>query len=410
MRQRMWTIELAACLVLALLLLPGAVPAEPEGAKAGPGAATAAAPGKAEAAKSEPAKPEAGQAAAGEAEEKTQPGSEEHLVPGQQGGLPSGTAGQRAVVREARQGLGSLVEILVTTDKQAEARKAIAEAFLEMGRIEALTSDKLDTSEVHRINQNAGNGTPVPISAEMLKILATAKEVSELSSGAFDVSWAALRGLWSFEGPDPTVPHDEEIAARTKLIDYTKLELVKEPPTARLLLAGSAIGLGGIAKGYAMDRAAQILRSRGFTDFIVYAGGDLYTAGQKAAGKPWTIGVQHPRVRGALAAVFPSPGGAVVTSGDYEAYFVKDGVRYHHIIDPKTGKPAAKTMAVTLFSPDAVLADALCTGVFVLGPEQGLALAEKIPGVEVLIFDTAGKPYLSAGLQGKVKVEPLVLP
>jgi len=334
--------------------------------------------------------------------------AEGHLVPGKE--VPTVDAGERIVVRERHSGLGGRVEIVGATEREAEARAAIAEAIAEIGRIETLTSDQAAGSEVAKINAAAGQPEPVAISPELLTILWTAREVSELSGGAFDVTWAALRGLWSFDADPPVVPGDEEITQRVQRIGYQHLILTREPATARLAIPGAAIGLGGIAKGYAVDRAAKILKTKGFLDFIVYAGGDLYTSGQKAPDRPWTVGVQHPRVPGALISVFPAPGGSIVTSGDYEQYFVKDGVRYHHIIDTKTGRPATGSMAVTVLSADPVLADALCTALFVLGPERGLELARKAPGVEAILIDPQGQPHLTDGLRDKIRVEPVALP
>ncbi len=375
-------------MAVALLAAPSLVGAAPTPPKAQEGGATKAEPAKAAPTKAEPAKAEGGP----------------HLVPGKEGGLPEAAAGKRTVVREGRQGMGTFMEILVATDKKEEAQKAIAEAFHEMSRIESLMSEWMPESEVSQINKAAG-GQPVTISEELLKVLEQARKVSELSHGAFDVTWAALEGLWKFDGSSPKIPSDEEIASRLKLVGYADLVLTKSPPTAKLAKKGMAIGLGGIAKGYAVDRAAAILRKHGFIDFIVYAGGDLYTSGHKGPGRPWTIGVQHPRVRGALISTFPAPGGAVVTSGDYERYFIKDGVRYHHIIDLRNGKPARKSIAVTVMAKDAVMADALSTAVFVLGPKDGLELVEKLPGVEAIVIDPQGKPWLSSGLKDEIDVQ-----
>ena len=379
-----WTVLAAATLLLSCAATrPEATPA-PAPAEGAAESATAAAPGLA-------------------ATEGETP-----LVPGTKGGVPVAVVGKRSMVRFGRSGMGTFIEFLVATDRSVDAQGACAAAFDEVSRIEKIMSEWDKTSEVSRINAAAGV-SPMEVSAELMHVLQTARRISELSDGAFDVTWAALDGLWRFDQKDPKVPSDPEIAASIALVGYKKLKLMDSPPSAMLEQQGMAIGLGGIAKGYAVDRAAAILREKGFEDFIVYAGGDLYVSGEKAPGLPWTVGIQHPRVRGALIAAFPALGGAVVTSGDYERYIEVDGTRYHHIIDLRNGKPARRSMAVTVMAKDAVMADAISTAIFVLGPVKGIELAEKVEGVEAVVIDPKGKPYLSEGLQGKVTVRPATL-
>ncbi len=333
---------------------------------------------------------------------------EQPLVPGTKGGVPVAAVGKRSVVRFGRSGMGTFIEFLVATDRTVDAQGACAAAFDEVARIESVMSEWKEGSEVSRINKAAGE-SPVEVSAELMGVLKIARRISELSDGAFDVTWAALDGLWGFDQDNPRVPSHPELAARISLVGHKRMRLEDSPPAVMLEQKGMAVGLGGIAKGYAVDRAAAILREKGFNDFIVYAGGDLYVSGEKSPGVPWTVGIQHPRVRGALISAFPAPGGAVVTSGDYERYIEKDGVRYHHIIDLRTGKPARRAMAVTVLAKEAVMADAISTAIFVLGPEKGIALAEKVDGVEAVVIDPKGTPYLSKGLQGKVVVRPATL-
>ncbi|MCA9561278.1 MAG: FAD:protein FMN transferase, partial [Myxococcales bacterium] len=267
-------------------------------------------------------------------------------------------------------------------------------AFAEVARVEAVMSEWRPSSEVSRLN--AAGGAPVTVSAELFELLQRARDLGDRSGGAFDVTWAALRGVWDFDAG--RVPAPDAVAAAQARIDYRRLTLDPAARTATLP-AGMAVGLGGIAKGYGIDRAAAVLRARGFTAFLVDGGGDLYVAGEKAPGQPWTVGVQHPRRRDELMVALPVRDAAVVTSGDYERYFEAGGRRYHHIIDPRTGMPAERSVAVTVRAADATFADALATALFVMGPEAGIALAEALPGVDAAVLAADGRVVATPGLR-----------
>jgi len=228
-------------------------------------------------------------------------------------------------------------------------------------------------------------------------------DMSRRSGGAFDITYAAMRGLWKFdEDLEKRLPDPAEIARRRRLINWRDVTLDERAHTVKLRRAGMRIGLGGIAKGYAVDRATAVLHARGLTDFMVQAGGDLYVAGQKGPAR-WMVGVRDPRgsARDVIARM-PIKDQAFSTAGDYERAFVLDGKRYHHIIDPKTGYPATASRGVTILAPSAFLADALDDAVFILGPVKGIALCASFPGTATVIVDANNKVWMSPALQGKL--------
>ena len=234
---------------------------------------------------------------------------------------------------------------------------AITNAYNEITRIERMMTTWRDDSEVSRINAQAGIA-PVKVSDETMAVLQMSQRASKLSGGAFDITFYAMKGLWKFDDDlEPKVPDAAAIAARLPLINYKKLVLNAKAHTAFLKVKGMRINLGGIAKGYAVDRATDILRKAGFPNGIVQAGGDLMCAGSKG-GQPWSTGIRDPR--GGRTDVFAKmylENHAFSTAGDYERFFILDGKRYHHIIDPRTGYPATRSQSVTIYAPNAFLAD-----------------------------------------------------
>ena len=258
-------------------------------------------------------------------------------------------------------------------------------------------------SDVVRINKAAGKSA-VKIDAETLAVIDEALDMSRRSEGAFDITFAAMKGLWKFdEDLDPKVPPRDEIDRRRKLINWRDVVVDRRARTVKLRRAGMRIGLGGIAKGYAVDRCAAVLRAHGFTDFMVQAGGDLFVAGSKGAAS-WMVGVRDPRggPRDIIGRM-PIKDHAFSTAGDYERSFVHAGRRYHHIIDPKTGFPATASREVTIYAPTAFLADALDDAVFILGPDKGLALVASYPDCGALIVDAHNQVWISKMLEGKLQ-------
>ncbi len=299
--------------------------------------------------------------------------------------------------------MGTEVRALVWTADEVTARAASESAFVEFDRLDSLMSIWREGSDLLRLNAAAGDW-PVPVSADVRDVLRTARQVSEWTGGAFDVTFGALSGLWKFDAQDKdeTVPAPDEVRRRLRLVGYRDL-LVDDPPgTAFLKRAGMRVNLGGIGKGYAVDRAVAILRRSGLRDFMIQAGGDMYVAGRRGD-RPWRVGIRDPRGPADRSfAALDLADGTCSTSGDYERFFIKDGRRYHHIIDLSSGEPARLSRSVTLVTDRAVMADALATGVFILGPERGMALVERLPRVEGVIVSASNEIVISSGLRGRL--------
>jgi thiamine biosynthesis lipoprotein len=280
---------------------------------------------------------------------------------------------------------------------------AFTAVFEEFDRLENLMSSWRINSDVVRLNEAAGDH-PVPVSPETREVLRIAHDVSEWTDGKFDVTFGALADLWKFDeqDQDDTVPDRRKVQQRLPLVDYRALEIDDVARTAFLKKKGMRVHLGGIGKGYAVDRAAAILRARGIRNFMIQAGGDLYAGGVKGD-RPWRLGIKDPRGAGdRVFAAMDLSDGTFSTSGDYERFFIKDGRRYHHILDVDVGEPSRGCRSVTLVSNKAVIADALAKGVFVLGPVAGMALIERIPGVEGVIVSSRNEVLISTGLKGRL--------
>jgi FAD:protein FMN transferase len=307
-----------------------------------------------------------------------------------------------ALVERARVAMGSELRLSVWTDDEAAALAAFEEVFGEFDRLESLMSVWRDGSDVQRLNAAAGS-QPVPVSPEMREVLGIARQVGDWTGGKFDITFGALADVWRFDqDQDNRVPTPSEIRARLPFVDYQAVEVDERSGTAFIRRKGTRVHLGGIGKGYAVDRGAAILRRRGIGNFMIQAGGDLYVAGARGD-RPWRLGIRDPRgPADKLFAALDLSDGTFSTSGDYERFFIKDGRRYHHIIDPDLGEPANGCRSVTIVTDKGVLADALSTGVFVLGPTAGMALVERLPQVEGVIVSAANDVLISSGLKGRL--------
>jgi FAD:protein FMN transferase len=317
------------------------------------------------------------------------------------------TPQQRAeagIVERSRTSMGSEIHLTAWTADERAALAAFEAVFDEFDRLDALMSVWKQDSDIERLNRAAG-AQPVPVSPEVREVLSMARQASEWSEGKFDVTFGALSGLWKFDHDlDGNIPRRADVLARLPLIDYRKLEVNEQAGTAFLTMKGMRAHLGGIGKGYAVDRGASILRGRGLDDFMIQSGGDLYVAGQRGD-RPWRAGIQDPR--GPSSSIFAAmdlTDSAFSTSGDYERFFIKDGRRYHHIIDPDLGEPAQGSRSVTIVTTRAVVADGLSTGVFILGPEKGMALIERLQGVEGVIVTSSNNLLVSSGLARRLVV------
>jgi thiamine biosynthesis lipoprotein len=294
--------------------------------------------------------------------------------------------------------MDTVVTITVVADSSQEAESAIDAAFDEIHRLEQLLSFWTEDSEIAAIYHNAGV-EPVKVSPETLEIMERAKYISEKTGGAFDPTVGPLMRLWDFR--EQKMPAPEEIKERIGLVDYRQLDIDTKNSTALLKVKGMSFDTGGIAKGYAVDRAVEVLKQKGIKSGLVAIAGDIRGFGPKE----WKIGIRNPRAadeKSDVMATIVLKDRAISTSGDYERFFIRDGVRYHHILDPKTGLPARGTWSVSVIAKEAVLTDGLATGVFVMGPEKGLKLLEAL-GMDGLIVAEGGEAITSKGLEGKIE-------
>jgi len=307
------------------------------------------------------------------------------------------------VIERTHQTMGTELRVVASTPDQPRADVAIDAVFREFDRLDAMMSVWKDGSDIVRLNAAAG-GHPVAVSRETREVLQIANQISEQTGGRFDVTFAALSGLWKFDyqDKDNSVPDPKDIATRLPFIDYRDLVVDDGAGTAFLKRKGMRVNLGGIGKGYAVDRAVDIMRRAGLRDFMIQAGGDMFVSGRKND-RPWRVGIRDPRgPADRIFAALDLADGTFSTSGDYERFFMKDGVRYHHILDLRTGQPARLCRSVTLVTERAVIADALAKGVFILGPDEGMALIERTPGVQGVIVGAHNEVLISSGLKNKL--------
>lgn len=270
------------------------------------------------------------------------------------------------------------------------ARAAESEAL----RIERKFSRFREDSVVAEIVRNAGR-TPVTVDDETVALVEAALDLARLTGGKFDPTVGVMRGAWNFR--DARVPDDDAIAALLPLVDYRAVSV--RDGTVFLRRGGMELDLGGVGKEYAVDRAAELLCAHGVTSALLDFAGDIRTIGGRGDGRPWSIGVADPRAPGRCRFAVRLIGGAgVATSGDYERCFVVNGVRYHHLLDATTGRPAQGTMSATVVAASTSLAGRIASAAFLLGPREGLALIERVPGVEGCLITATGAIAASCGM------------
>ena len=313
----------------------------------------------------------------------------------------------RAQIRRARTTMGSVVQLGVSGLDCRQANRAFIAVFDEYARIERLTSTDDPDAGLFRINQAAGSA-PVVVDAELFGLIRRALSFAEQTRGAFDPTFAAMDGVWPDPrvvepgAPPPTLPSADVVDTARAKVGYQKVVLDRAARSVLLTEPGMRMSPGGIARGYATDRAVAKLRALGVVHFILRLPGEVFVAGDPS-GDRRKVGVPDPRGPGAYALI-PVRDRALNISRDDEKYIIVDHVRYHHIIDPRTGYPAHHMRSVALLAPDATTADALSTAVFVLGPDAGMALVERWPSVEALLLDTEARVHLSSGLPDDVEL------
>ncbi len=295
---------------------------------------------------------------------------------------------------DARPLMGTEVSVYLWSDDPEAGRRALDEVFDEASRIDRLMSTYKDESEISKINREAAD-RPISAGEELFGLVRRALDISVLTRGAFDITYDSVGQHYDFR--ERQRPDRETIAAARETIDYRLVELDRTAGTIFFAKPGVRINLGGIAKGYVVERGVDILRRHGIEHAAVTAGGDTRLLGDRR-GRPFVVGIRDPRQDGEVAISVPLEDEAISTSGDYERFFDEDGVRYHHIISPATGEPAAGVRSATVFGPDAVLTDALSTSVFVMGVDRGLTLISTLPDYESIVIDASGKVFYSDGL------------
>jgi thiamine biosynthesis lipoprotein len=297
---------------------------------------------------------------------------------------------QETLVKKARPLMGTTIEIIVADSGKSErdVNAAIEKAFSEIKRIEGLISKFDFQSDISRINI-LGCIQPTEVNPETLNLLESSIAISELTSGAFDITVCPLTELWGFEDtPGKDVPSALELSRTLKKVGYENIKLDREKSTVSLARPEMSLDLGAIGKGYAVDSAVAVLRQEGIKSALINAGGDIYCLGRRNKNKKWEIAIRHPRKQEGVLALLKLENQAVATSGDYERYFMIEGERYSHVIDPRTGQPcAAAPASVTVLTDSCFAADALATSVLVLGGTKGIDLINHIENTEAVAVD-----------------------
>lgn len=296
--------------------------------------------------------------------------------------------------------LGSPFEMTVVAKDTVQGNEYIDLAIAEVKRIEYLISDWIPSSQISHVNQNAGI-KPIKVDKEVFDLVGRAIKVSQITSGAFDISYASMDKIWKFDGSMKTMPTEEAIKKSISKIGYKNIILDPKEQTIFLKNEGMKLGLGGIGQGYIADKVKELLFSNGCASGIVNVSGDINAWGKQPNGKPWTVGIVNPLNKNKIFATFPLENSAVETSGSYEKFVVFNGIRYSHIIDPRTGYPAKGMVSVSVFAKQTEIADALATGIFVLGVEVGIDLVNQLKGIECIIVDDKGKIHSSKGIDIK---------
>lgn len=290
--------------------------------------------------------------------------------------------------------MGSRFDISVVSSSEEQANTFIEEAITEINRIEKMISSWDSSSQTSLINKNAGI-KPTRVDGELYQLIERCLQLSKITDGAFDISYASIDKVWYFDKPMTKLPSQESIENSVRKVGYQNILLDPEGQTVFLKLKGMKIGFGGIGKGYAADKARTLLKKKGATGGIINASGDLTTWGTQPDEKDWTVGITNPLNKNKVFSWFPVKNAAVATSGNYEKFVTFDKKRYSHIIDPRSGYPASGLVSVTVFAESAELCDALATAVFIMGKDSGLYLINQLKGIECVLVDDQNKIHTS---------------
>ena len=300
--------------------------------------------------------------------------------------------------------MGTLVSITAVGRTQAEATAAITAGFQEVKRLEQLLSTWIPESELSQVNAAAGR-SPVRVSLETMVLVRKSLQVGEMTEGAFNIAIGPAVDAWNISA-EPRLPTAEELAALKPLIDLQHVHTDVWERTIYLERLGMRVDVGGIGKGYAADQAVLMMKKAGAMAGVVALSGDIKAFGRLPDGGAFRVGIQHPRKEGEIIAEIDLQDEAISTAGDYERFFEKDGIRYHHILDPHTLQPARGCQSVSVIAKEGIWADGLDTGIFVLGAERGMELVEQLEDVEAIIVDRDGRVLISSGLRNRVRLSP----
>lgn len=305
--------------------------------------------------------------------------------------------GEYVTVHKTTKLMGSRFDITVVVLDEEIGYININEAVSEIARIEKMISSWDEESETFLINKNAGI-SPVKVSLELFKLIERAKKISEITDGAFDISYASMDKIWRFDGTMEYFPTDKEVASSIAKVGHKNIILNKDERTVFLKRKGMKIAFGAIGKGYAADKAKELLISKQVKAGIINASGDLTTWGTKATGEKWLIGIANPLSKEKIFSWLPIVESSVATSGNYEKFITFNNKKYSHILDPRTGYPSSGIISVSIFSKRAEICDALATAVFIMGRDAGISMINQLEGTEVIVVDSDNKLHKSSGI------------
>ena len=294
--------------------------------------------------------------------------------------------------------MGSRFDITVVASNEKEGNKYIDSAIFEIARIEKLISSWDVNSETSLINKFSGI-KPIKVDKELFDLIERSIAISTLTNGAFDISYASMDRIWKYDGTMREIPSEEKISSSIKKVGYQNIIIDKEAQTVFLKLKGMKIGFGAIGKGYAADKAKALLIEKGAKAGIINASGDLNAWGKQANGKDWMVAITNPLNKNKVFSWLPINDSAIVTSGNYEKFISFNGIRYSHIIDPRTGYPSTGIISTSIMTSNAELADAISTSVFVMGVETGLDFINQLKGVDCIIIDEQNKIHTSNNIK-----------
>ena len=309
------------------------------------------------------------------------------------------------LVKRSQYLMGTLVFVTGVAPDKAVAKSAVAEGLAEIRRIEQLMSTWISTSELSKVNDAAGK-RPVHVGTENIEVLKASLHMAELTEGGFNIAVGPAVAAWNVSQKG-RIPSEKELNALRPIISLSHVVINEQSGTVFLKREGMQIDVGGIGKGYAADLVVAVMQKAGATAGVVALSGDIKTFGRMPDQERFVFGIQHPRKeQGEILGRIELENEAVSTAGDYQRFIMKDGIRYHHILDPTTLQPARGCQSVTIIAKEGVMADGLDTGIFVMGPEKGMALIESLSQVEGVIVDAQGKVMVSTGLKSRLKVVP----